>query len=389
VEDTALYVYVPLASRNEVGGAPDRPLDDAVGRLHRGNADRACHWPSALTCTNTHDTKRSADLRGRLDVLSECAPEWQRCFTRWRRLNQRHKTTVKGRVAPDTNAEYLLYQTLIGMWPAPRPGRRVDDLPDRQWLESARERLEQYMLKAVKEAKTRTSWTDPDELYETALKQFIAALLTGGDDSHFLIDVARFVAHVATAGHWNALARLLVHLTAPGVPDTYQGDELWFYALVDPDNRRPVDYRRRSELLASVAAPGSLRSLHPSDERFKLGVLQRLLHTRRANAAIFSRGSYLPLEVRGAQARHLVAFARRHEDALAIVVAPRLMVSRLSREGRPEDWGDTEIVLPGPISGDRLWSVLRDEEVPIRGDRGSIAASNLLSEFPLTLLLRS
>jgi maltooligosyltrehalose synthase len=245
------------------------------------------------------------------------------------------------------------------------------------------------MLKAVKEAKTRTSWTDPDEPYETALKQFIAALLTGGDDSHFLIDVARFVAHVATAGHWNALARLLVHLTAPGVPDTYQGDELWFYALVDPDNRRPVDYRRRSELLASVAAPGSLRSLHPSDERFKLGVLQRLLHTRRANAAIFSRGSYLPLEVRGAQARHLVAFARRHEDALAIVVAPRLMVSLLSREGRPEDWGDTEIVLPGPISGDRLWSVLRDEEVPIRGDRGSIAASNLLSEFPLTLLLRS
>jgi (1->4)-alpha-D-glucan 1-alpha-D-glucosylmutase len=389
VEDTALYVYVPLASRNEVGGAPDRPLDDAVGRIHRANADRACHWPSALTCTNTHDTKRSADLRARLDVLSECASEWQRCFTRWRRLNQRHRTTVKGRLAPDTNTEYLLYQTLIGMWPAPRPGRRADDVPDRGWLDAARERLEQYMLKAAKEAKTRTSWTDPDEQYEKALTQFIGAILAGGVDAPFLGDLSRFVAHVANAGHWNALARVLVHATAPGVPDTYQGDELWFFALVDPDNRRPVDYGRRAELLASVATPGILRSLHPSDERLKLGLLQRLLHTRRANAALFTRGAYLPLEVRGAHARHLLAFARRDGDTAAIVIAPRLMVSRLSAEGRPADWEDTEIVLPSELPEGDFRLILSDEEVPIRGDRRSIAASTLLSELPLALLLRS
>jgi (1->4)-alpha-D-glucan 1-alpha-D-glucosylmutase len=274
------------------------------------------------------------------------------------------------------------------MWPAPRPGRRVDDLPDRQWLESARERLEQYMLKAVKEAKTRTSWTDPDEAYENALKAFIAAILTPGDDSPFLPDVARFVSHVGTAGHWNALARVLVHLTSPGTPDTYQGDELWFFALVDPDNRRPVDYAHRAELLASLAGV-ELSALQPSDERLKLGLLQRLLHTRRANAALFSRGSYLPLEVRGAHARHLIAFARQDGDAAALVVAPRLMVSRLDAAGRPLDWEDTEIVVPGALSRGGLRSALRDQEVPIRGDSSSIAASTLISDFPLGLWLRS
>lgn len=389
VEDTALYVYVPLASRNEVGGAPDRPLDDAVGRLHRANGARAADWPSALTCTNTHDTKRSADLRARLDVLSECATEWQRCFTRWRRLNQRHRTTVKGRVAPDTNTEYLLYQTLIGLWPAPRPGRRADDVPDRAWLEEAQGRVEQYMLKAVKEAKTRTSWTDPDEQYENALKSFIAALLAPGDDPVFLTDLSRFVAHVSNAGHWNALARVLVHMTSPGTPDTYQGDELWFFALVDPDNRRAVDYRRRAELLASATKPGLLGSLHPADERLKPGVLQRLLHTRRAHATLFGRGGYLPLEVRGAHARHLVAFARRDGESIAITIAPRLLVSRLDAHGRPTDWEDTEIVLPGALGRGDLRSILMDEEVPIPGDNGSIAAASVLSEFPLALLLRS
>ena len=388
VEDTALYVYVPLVSRNEVGGAPDRPLDDAVGRLHRGNADRACNWPSALTCTNTHDTKRSADLRARLDVLSECASEWQRCFARWRRLNRRHRATVKGRLAPDTNTEYLLYQTLIGLWPSPRPGRRADDLPDRQWLDAARERVEQYMLKAVKEAKTRTSWTDPDEGYEQALEQFVAAVLTTDADSLFLSDVARFVSRLANAGHWNALSRLLVHLTAPGVPDTYQGDDLWLFALVDPDNRRPIDYARRTELLASLPAVGKLLSLHPTDERLKLGILQRLLHTRRANAALFARGAYLPLEVRGAHARQLIAFARRDGEAIAIVVAPRLMISNLSPDGRPKVWEDTEIVLPGPLTPEALRSVLHDEEVPIRGDSNTIAVDTILSELPLALLLR-
>ena len=387
VEDTALYVYVPLASRNEVGGAPDRPLDDAVGRFHRANAERACNWPSALTCTNTHDTKRSADLRARLDVLSECAPEWRRSVARWRRLNQRHRATVKGRLAPDTNTEYLLYQTLIGIWPSPRQGRRVDDLPDRAWLENARERLEQYMLKAVKEAKTRTSWTEPDEAYESALKQFITAVLAPSDESPFLSDVARFVGHIAMAGHWNALARLLVQATSPGVPDTYQGDELWFFTLVDPDNRRPVEYTRREQLLSAVASAGALRGLAPSDERLKLGMVQRLLNIRRDHAALFSRGSYTPLEVRGAQAEHVVAFARSSDATKALVIAPRLIRSLMVENKRLPDWTDTEIVLPESLRRERYRMVLEDRDITVPGVSPALALAGVLTDLPLALLL--
>ena len=389
VEDTALYVYVPLASRNEVGGSPGRPLDDAVGRLHRANSERACSWPSSLTCTNTHDTKRSADVRARLDVLTECVPDWQRSVARWRRLNQRHRSTVKGRLAPDTNSEYLVYQTLIGIWPTPRPGRRVDDLPDRGWFETARQRLEQYMLKAVKEAKTRTSWTDPDEAYETALKQFIAGILTGGDDSPFLTNVARFVGTIATVGHWNALSRVLVHATSPGVPDTYQGDELWCFSLVDPDNRRPVDYQRRAQLLRAVSGAAALHGLPPSDERFKLGVLRRLLNIRRENAAIFSAGSYAPLQVRGALADHVVAFARSSGDRHAIVVAPRLIAALLHENQSFPDWNDTEIVLPDTMQRDSYQLVLEDRELRVSRVSASLALSEILKEMPFSLLLSS
>ena len=389
VEDTALYIYVPLASRNEVGGAPDRPLDDAVGRFHRANSERACAWPSALTCTNTHDTKRSADVRARLDVLSECAPEWQRCVARWRRLNQRHRSTVKGRLAPDTNTEYLLYQTLIGIWPTPRPGRRSDDLPDRSWFESAKGRLEQYMLKAVKEAKTRTSWTEPDAGYESALKQFIAAVLAGGEESPFLSDVARFVAQIATAGHWNALARLLVHATSPGVPDTYQGDELWFFALVDPDNRRPVDYARRDQILSAVAAPGAILGLHPFDERLKLGMVQRLLNIRRDHAALFTGGRYTPLEVRGTHAEHIVAFARSTNSSQAIVLAPRLLQRLLTDNGSLPDWGDTEVVLPEQLRRERYRVSLEDRELVIPRVSSGLALAGVLTNLPLALLLSS
>ena len=386
VEDTALYVYVPLVSRNEVGGSPDRPLEDAVGRFHRANVERACHWPSALTCVNTHDTKRSADVRARLDVLSECAPEWQRCVARWRRLNRRQRQTVKGRLVPDTNTEYLVYQTLIGIWPTPRPARRADDLPDRGWFESARARLEQYMLKAVKEAKTRTSWTDPDDAYEAALKQFIGAILTGGEDAPFLADVARFVARIAYAGHWNALSRVVLQLTSPGVPDSYQGDELWCFALVDPDNRRPVDYARREQLLGA-AASGSLEALHPSDDRLKLGVLQRLLNIRRSHAALFKGGSYAPLEVRGSLATHVIAFVRSNADGHAVVIAPRLVARMVRPDGTISDWGDTEIVLPTALRGGHFRDLFREQDLELSGDAARFTGSRILTGLPFTVLL--
>lgn len=395
IEDTALYVYVPLVSRNEVGGAPDRCLDDAVGRLHRANLVRARLWPGALTCTNTHDTKRSADVRSRLDVLSEVAKEWQRTVARWRRLNHRHRSLVRGRLAPDTNTEYLLYQTLVGIWPTPAAGR-VDDVPDSAWRDSARKRLEKYMLKAVREAKTRTTWTEPDEQYEAALKSFIQLVLEPSVDAPFLPDVARFVARVAPFGQWNALARLLVHLTAPGTPDTYRGDELWFFTLVDPDNRQPVDYAARQQLLDEVDRGegngwGGVRwdGPLPLSDRQKIDLLRRALHTRRAQPLLFSRGSYQPLEVRGARAAHITAFLRAHSDHRAIVVAPRLLASITDTQTGTPDWADTELLLPSDLSGRRLRQVLLGTDLSVPDDGPVLRLSEILKELPLSLLSSS
>ena len=403
VEDTALYRYVPLASRNEVGGEPDRPLHDAVERLHRANAARARDWPRSMLATNTHDTKRSADLRARIDVLSEVPDEWLRHVQRWRRLNRRHRTIVRGRLVPDTNTEWLLYQTLVGMWPAPRAGRRADDLPSAGWLEQARGRLEAYMLKAAKEAKLLTSWTDPDLDYEEAIRRFIGALLASGGDAPFLADMARFVAQVGRAGLWNSLSRVLLHYTAPGTPDTYQGDEGWTFSLVDPDNRRPVDFARRAAMLAELEAsfPPSLdastaserlRELlrAPEDDRLKLFVAWRILQARRIEPALFA-GAYEPLAATGARATHLVAYARAAEGRSAIVVAPRLLVA-LGLTGATTalpagSWSDTSLVLPGTMHGASWRSAFTG--CTVHADAATLALGPLMDEFPLVLLMPS
>ena len=195
--------------------------------------------------------------------------------------------------------------------------------------------------------------------------------------------------HIAVAGQWNALARLLVHATSPGVPDTYQGDEMWFFALVDPDNRRPVDYGRREQLLSAVGGPGTMRGLHPSDERLKLGMVQRLLNIRRDHAALFTGGRYTPLEVRGAQANHVVAFARSANMEQAIVIAPRL-VQGLLVDNRPlPDWGDTEVVLPDSMQRDDYRMVLEERELAIPRVSATLALSQVLTELPLALLMSS
>jgi (1->4)-alpha-D-glucan 1-alpha-D-glucosylmutase len=409
VEDTALYRYVPLASRNEVGGEPDRPLHDAVERMHAVNAERATRWPASLLATNTHDTKRSADVRTRIDVLSELPDEWLRSVNRWRRLNRRHRTVVRGRLLPDTNTEWLFYQTLVGIWPAPRTGRRADDLPSAQWLEQAATRLRDYMMKAVKEAKVLTSWTDPDTEYEETLQRFIEAVLDPKADSPFLGDVARFVARVARPGMWNSLARVLVHCTAPGVPDTYQGDECWAHTLVDPDNRRPVDFARRAAMLAELErifppelpAPDAALRLRdflraPEDERLKLLVLWRALQARGRAPGLFATGGYEPLTPRGPLAGHLFAFARTHPSAgsgqtgpSAIAAVPRLQVP-LGMVGHAgavpaERWEGTTLALPESLTRQRWRSAFTGREVAASND--ALELRPLFEEFPLLLLL--
>ena len=361
VEDTALYVHVPLASRNEVGGTPDRALDTAVARAHEGNAARAAHWPRSLNATSTHDTKRSADVRARLASLTGRPSEWARHVSRWRKLNRPLKRTVRGKPAPDTNAEYLFYQSLVGLWPAPRSQRRADDLPDTAWLRQAADRLAAYMLKAAREAKTRTSWTESDTQYEEALEAFVRRALAPGEEPHFTGDVARLTALVADDGFARALARVALHLAAPGVPDLYQGDELWNFALVDPDNRRAVDFDRAAALLAkSGAGADTLRDAFGASfaaDRVKQALVARLLRARREHPDLFAGGDYLSLDLPAGY----FGFGRRTRDEFALVVA------RTARSGEAtERVRGVQVRLPAGCEG-RWLSALTDREIELVG----------------------
>jgi (1->4)-alpha-D-glucan 1-alpha-D-glucosylmutase len=348
VEDTALYNYVPLASRNEVGGNPDRPLDEAHERLHARNVARARDWPHAMLATNTHDTKRSGDVRSRLDVLTHNPSRWSRHNARWRRLNKGHKRVVNGRPAPDTNTEYLYYQTLTAFWPAPRQGRRVDDLPDRQWRARARERLLTYMRKAAREAKVRTSWAESDAEYERALDAFVHATLEASDDLPFLSDVARLTALIATDGFHNALARIVLQFASPGIPDIYRGAELWNFTFVDPDNRRPVDFTRRSEMLRGKDMMEVLRAaaagqMPLADDRVKLALTAQLARFRREESDLFHGGDYRPLlpDVQG-----VFAFTRSRAGKTCIAI-----VRTQPQQSGTKEQSDRDIVLSDELAG--------------------------------------
>ncbi len=392
VEDTALYVYFPLASRNEVGGAPDRALHHAARELHEANAHRAAHWPRSLLATNTHDTKRSADLRARVDALSEIPGEWALHVQRWRRLNRGLRAAVArgGMLVPDTNTEYLLYQTLFGLWPAGRD----DELPEPRWFDGVRERLERYLMKAVREAKVHSSWTDPNAEYEQGIVRFLHAVLDPRRSGEFLADMARLVRRVAPAGLVNDLARVTVQLTAPGTPDTYQGDELLGHTLVDPDNRRPVKYEHRIAFLADVErqlardAAGFARELSRklADPRLKLMLLRQLLHARRAAPELFRRGSYERLEPAGALAGHLFGFVRREGAQAALVLVPRCSLALIEGQGgiTGSAWHGTSIPLAAELAVRSWRSAVTGMEIP---PAQALEVGSVLSDLPVAVLL--
>lgn len=388
VEDTALYVYVPLTSRNEIGGGPDQPLADAVERLHHSNELRAERWPTGLLATNTHDTKRSADVRARLGALTEVPHEWERAVRRWRRLNAKHRRAVHGRMAPDTNTEYLLYQILVSLWPAPRAGRRTDDLPERSWRDSAKERLIRYALKAAREAKLRTSWVDTDSAYERALTDFVSAILEPRDDAPFLSDVARLVARIAPIAARNTLSRIAVHLTSPGTPDIYQGDELWNFTLVDPDNRRPVDYEVRTKALAELAdVYERLHAEHQPDlfdGRLKLLITQRLLQLRREAVDLFTQGGYRRLKVDGFRAAHVLAYERCLDDRHCVTIASRL-TGFVPQEQTADWWRDTIVHMPSFSNGSLWYSRILGEE--LEAPNGRVDVGSLLEKLPVAVLV--
>ncbi len=352
VEDTAFYRYHRLAALNDVGGEPKR-FGVSVAAYHAVTRERMKHHPHNLLATSTHDSKRSEDMRCRLDVLSELPAAWKLMLRRWSRINRAKKRTIDGRTCPSANDEYLLYQTLLGSWPL-----EPDFDPD-----AYRERIVAYLTKAVREAKEHSSWVNANADYEAALADFIGALLAPGDKNLFLADFIPFARQVARHGLFNSLALALLKLTAPGVPDIYQGCELWAFNLVDPDNRRPVDYAARQQLLNGLDSFDLMQAVQadPADPRLKLAVIQRTLAWRAGQPALFRDGDYQPLAVKGGQAAHACAYARVLDDAAVIAVVPRLTVRLLGgQEGAPvgATWGDTVLELPRFLRGRRWRNVL-------------------------------
>jgi (1->4)-alpha-D-glucan 1-alpha-D-glucosylmutase len=333
IEDTTFYRVYPLASLNEVGGNPER-FGVAIETFHQQNAERLANWPHALLATATHDTKRSEDVRARLNVLSEMPRDWERALQRWQSMNRDKKAEVDGAAVPDADEEYLLYQTLVGTWPL----QPMDENAHQHFVG----RIERYMEKALKEAKRHTSWINPNVAYDQGVKQFVRDILRPHADNRFLADLLRFHARIAHAGMWNSLAQTLLKITCPGVPDFYQGTELWDFSLVDPDNRRPVDFAQRVSLLEELQRLESkgLVSLvrdvvaQPQDGRIKLYVTYKTLNVRRTQRHLFTEGAYLPLTVSGARQDHVVAMARHLDQHWALVAVPRLL-TKLSPSAQP------------------------------------------------------
>jgi len=331
IEDTAFYIYNRLAALNEVGGEPGH-FGSAPETFHRQNAERRADFPHAMLATSTHDTKRSEDVRARLAAISEIPDAWRRAVQRFRTVNRKHKRDVEGEQAPDANEEYLIYQTLAGAWPL-----------DGAITEEFVTRIQDYITKAIKEAKVNSSWIQPNENWDAAARDFIAAILRSAKRNTFPQLFGPLADQIAELGAVNSLSQLLIKLTAPGVPDIYQGNEMWDLSLVDPDNRRPVDYNKLRQALAGItqASPGDLFG-NWRDGRIKLFLTHKLLQYRRLHCDLFAQGDYLPVQVTGVFAESAFAYARRYEGLILLVIAPRLS----ARVGFPpigERWQDTAL----------------------------------------------
>ncbi|MCW5631772.1 MAG: malto-oligosyltrehalose synthase [Rubrivivax sp.] len=388
IEDTALYRHHRLVSLNDVGGDPEM-FGFSVPAFHGASRDRDLNWPHTMLATSTHDAKRSEDLRARLDVISEMPAAWRLATRRWSRLNRRLRRTVDGEPAPTRSDEYLLYQLLVGSLPA----GALDEAGLAAWAQ----RVEASMLKAARESKRITSWMRPHEAYEAALTAFVRALLGRLAPNPFLDDLRANAEVLAWFGALNGLTVALLRCLSPGVPDLYQGHELIELSMADPDNRRAVDFERRRRVLAELqgiaARPeraAALRELlrHATDGRAKFWVTWRALDLKRRHEVMLRRARYVPLEVHGERAAHVVAFARCTNNAWLVVVATRLAATLHGHAGelpRAEHWGDTAIVWPAEA---RRPASLADH---IGGGRfgttgRTLAVADVLQEWPVAAL---
>jgi (1->4)-alpha-D-glucan 1-alpha-D-glucosylmutase len=387
VEDTAFYRYYPLASLNEVG-MDAASFGTELTFFHEKNVERLQKWPHTLLATSTHDTKRSEDVRARINVLSENPKAWEEALHRWSNLNQAYKVVIENRQVPDNNEEFLLYQTLIGTWPL----YPMDASARVQY----NDRIEKYLMKAIKEAKIHTSWINPNEAHEKGVREFIRQILFLEPNHPFIKEFEQFIQPIARAGMFNSLSQTLLKMTTPGVPDFYQGSELWEFNLVDPDNRRPVDYSNRQYLLSLLTQKAQenrgLLVSHlmetPEDGRIKLYLTAQVLNFRRQYLSLFQEGNYCPLEVVGEKAKHVVAFSRSKDQHDIIVAVGRFYTQLLNSQPLSlpigKIWENTALVLPQQLEGNYR-DILSGTELASTQDR-HLCLQHAFSKLPLVML---
>ncbi len=393
LEDTFFYVYNRLVPLNEVGGNPEK-FGTALDAFHGQNIERSKSWPHGMIATSTHDTKRGEDVRARLNILSEIPTEWNHHINRWSRINKRKKLVIDGQAVPDHNEEYLLYQTLLGIWPL-QPMEEAD-------YEFFKKRIRDYMLKAVREAKVNTSWMSPNLTYEEALLRFIDAILSNRQEGPFLKDFYGLQKKVAYFGMLNSLSQTLLKITSPGTPDFYQGTEIWDFSLVDPDNRRPVNFNNRKKMLEALKKkmaaygsdlPGFVREILPEwgDGSIKLFVTFKSLNYRKENRELFTDGAYIPLMGEGTLKNHVCAFARRGERKVVLVIVPRFLAHLSKVDETPlgwEVWGDSSITMPSEIVEKRFNNIFTGERVDVTGPDGQnrLMLGEVFANFPVAML---
>jgi (1->4)-alpha-D-glucan 1-alpha-D-glucosylmutase len=380
-EDTFLYSYNRLACLNEVGANPNR-FGISLDEFHQFNTAKAENSPNCLNATSTHDTKRSEDVRARISVLTEMPDLWSQKVRQWKQINAEFKSECHGISAPDANDEYLLYQTLIGAMPF-----------EKELYGDFKERIKQYVIKVVREAKEHSTWAEPNEQYEQAFCRFVDRILDPLVSNGFRNDFLAFQHQIAAYGILNSLSQTLLKMTSPGVPDFYQGGELWDFSLVDPDNRRPVNFEKRKRILDEIRSREHDSALidellkTQTDGRIKLFLIFKILAERRKRARLFENGDYQPLKVRGEYSNHIIAFIRSCGDQNAASIAPRFLTSLIGVDELPlgkDIWQDTEILWPVALEGDWL-NTITGGSIRIKK---TVPAGQILARFPVSLLIR-
>ncbi|MGE5809928.1 MAG: malto-oligosyltrehalose synthase, partial [Ignavibacteria bacterium] len=382
-EDTTLYIYNRFVSLNEVGGNPGK-FGIPLNKFHEFNMYRNKHWPHSMCASSTHDTKRGEDIRARLNVLSEIPDEWNSKIKLWSRFNKKFKSNFNSDLVPGSNEEYLIYQMLLGSFPFSE-----SDLGD------YKNRFKEYLVKAVREAKVHSTWSRPQKEYEDASVSFLENILARSDDNIFMKDFSGFQRKISHYGILNSLSQTLLKITSPGVPDFYQGRELWDFSFVDPDNRSRVDYKIRKEILEDINRKDKSGTRELIDELLKkpesggvkMYLIYKALRSRNENIELFRKGEYIPLKSGGNYQKNIIAFARKLENKYSITAVPRFLTGIIKENEFPlgnECWKDTKIIIP--FEARSFCNTITGEEIE---SKDGISIGDLFKSFPAAMLLNN